>query len=168
MATPTFTGHTLSNNLKILWNPINPPLPVTRQSKKLDHEDTDGGAQDQPDSTNSHLSKCHQYTNSRSLLQDILRVDLTLIMKLLTMMFVAVCCSSFLTLVFTPTITTLKQKVEIKWTQAFASPGKNSSGDAEDQHEDDVDNIRMDKDGGEEALAGHEIADEEEGEGERP
>ena len=89
-------------------------------------------------------------------------------MKLLTMMFVAVCCSSFLTLVFTPTITTLKQKVEIKLTQAFASPGKNSSGDAEDQHEDDVDNIRMDKDGGEEALAGHEIADEEEGEGERP
>ena len=84
------------------------------------------------------------------------------------MMFVAVCCSSFPTLVFTPTITTLKQKVEIKLTQVFVSPGKNSSGDTEDQHEDDEDNVRMDEDGGEEALAGHEIADEEEGEGERP
>ena len=84
------------------------------------------------------------------------------------MMFVAICCSSFLTLAFTPTITTLKQKVEIKWTQAFASPGKNSSGDTEDQHEDNEDNVRMDEDGGEEALAGYEITDEEEGEGERP
>ena len=85
---------------------------------------------------------------------------------LLTMMFVAVCCSSFFTLVFTPTITTLKHQVKFKSTKVFALPGENASGDTEDEHEDDVDNIRMDEDRGEEALARHEIAYEEEGQGE--
>ena len=86
---------------------------------------------------------------------------------MLTMMFVAVCCSSFFTLAFTPTITTLKQTVQFKSSFCLI-PGENSCRDTEDQHEDDVDNIRMDEDRGEEALARHEIADEEEGEGERP
>ena len=82
-----------------------------------------------------------------------------MIITLLTMMFVAACCSSFFTLAFTPTIDTLKEKVEIKLTQVFVSPGKNSSGDTEEQHEENEGNIRMDEDGGEEALVRHEIAD---------
>ena len=85
-------------------------------------------------------------------------------MILLTMMFVAVCCSCSLTRVFTPTITTLKTTVKIQIDTGLASPGQDTSGDTEDQHEDCVGNVRMNEDGGEVTLAGHQVADEEEGE----
>ena len=51
-------------------------------------------------------------------------------------------------------------------TKLFALPGQNSSRDAEEEHEDDVDNIGVDEDRDEVALARHQVADKEEGEGE--
>ena len=44
-------------DLKRVCNPNDSQLLFPRISKKLDHEDTDSRANDQPKSTNSHLSK---------------------------------------------------------------------------------------------------------------